>query len=129
MLFTFQQKNKSWCFLLSLLVSIELIQSFQLQHSNVYQIGSRASTDMATMMTMTGTDNNGSDTGAGTGAGAGAGTEDEDEAVAKKRKRDKVMSFLRNAGAVGKNQDFSTAMGVDEGPVGKNKSAVRVRIF
>lgn len=35
------------------------------------------------------------------------------------------MSFLRKVGAVGKNQDFSTAMGVDEGPVGKNRSAVR----
>ena len=32
------------------------------------------------------------------------------------------MAFLRNKGVLGKNKDFSTAMGVDEGPVGKNKS-------
>lgn len=49
----------------------------------------------------------------------------DEEKVQKKRKRDKIMAFLRNKGAVGRNQDFSTAMGVDEGPVGKNKSAVR----
>jgi hypothetical protein len=40
----------------------------------------------------------------------------------KKIKQADVMAFLRKKGAVGKNKDFSTAMGVDEGPVGKNKS-------
>jgi hypothetical protein len=41
---------------------------------------------------------------------------------AKKTKPKDVMAFLRKKGAVGRNQDFSTAMGVDEGPVGKNRS-------
>ena len=45
---------------------------------------------------------------------------------AKKKKREKVMSFLRKVGAVGKNKDFTTAMGVDEGPVGKNSNPVKV---
>jgi len=52
------------------------------------------------------------------------GTTDDNAAPedATKNKRADVMSFLRKKGAVGKNQDFSTAMGVDEGPVGKNKN-------
>lgn len=41
------------------------------------------------------------------------------------RKKKDVMSFLRKVGAVGANQDFSTAMGSDEGPVGKTKSQQR----
>lgn len=43
----------------------------------------------------------------------------------KAKKRKDVMSFLRKVGAVGVNQDFSTAMGSDEGPVGKTKNAKR----
>jgi len=43
----------------------------------------------------------------------------------KKKKSADVMAFLRKKGAVGRNQDFSTAMGVDEGPVGKNRSVVK----
>jgi len=43
----------------------------------------------------------------------------------KEKKRKDVMSFLRKVGAVGANQDFSTAMGSDEGPVGKTKNAKR----
>lgn len=38
----------------------------------------------------------------------------------KKRKRDKVMAFLRKKGVIGARKDFTTAMGVDEGPVGKS---------
>jgi hypothetical protein len=52
-------------------------------------------------------------------------TGDEDksnESEEKKLKQADVMAFLRRKGAVGKNKDFSTAMGVDEGPVGKNRS-------
>ncbi len=54
-----------------------------------------------------------------------AGDDDGDggaKSETKKGKRASVMAFLRRKGAVGRNQDFSTAMGVDEGPVGKNKS-------
>lgn len=47
------------------------------------------------------------------------------ESEEKKLKQADVMAFLRRKGAVGKNKDFSTAMGVDEGPVGKNRSQVR----
>lgn len=47
------------------------------------------------------------------------------EEQVKKRKRDKVMSFLRKKKILGANKDFSTAMGVDEGPVGKNRSVVK----
>lgn len=56
------------------------------------------------------------------------GTPDDDSTLDKGEKigkRADVMAFLRRKGAVGRNQDFSTAMGVDEGPVGKNKSQVR----
>ena len=50
------------------------------------------------------------------------GNAESDKTESKKKKRADVMAFLRKKGAVGKNKDFSTAMGVDEGPVGKNKS-------
>jgi hypothetical protein len=50
-------------------------------------------------------------------------TSEDDNSVSEKGKqRSDVMAFLRKKGAVGKNKDFSTAMGVDEGPVGKNRS-------
>ena len=55
-------------------------------------------------------------------------TDENEEMAMKKKKREKVMSFLRKVGAVSKNKDYSTAMGVDEGPVGKNKSPVKVRL-
>jgi len=38
----------------------------------------------------------------------------------KQRKRDKVMAFLRRQGVIGARKDFTTAMGVDEGPAGKS---------
>lgn len=50
--------------------------------------------------------------------------ESQGEEGSKKNRKD-VMAFLRTKGALGKNKDFSTAMGVDEGPVGKNRSQVR----
>lgn len=50
----------------------------------------------------------------------------KEEDIVKQRKRDKVMSFLRKVGAVGKNKDFSTALGVDEGPVGKTNDPIKV---
>lgn len=37
----------------------------------------------------------------------------------KRRKREKVMAFLRKTGRISANRDFTTAMGVDEGPCGK----------
>lgn len=57
-------------------------------------------------------------------------TSDENSVSEKKgKKRAAVMAFLRKTGAVGRNQDFSTAMGVDEGPVGKNKSQGAFSVF
>jgi len=47
-------------------------------------------------------------------------SKEEEEEEAAQRKRDKVMSFLRKVGRVGGNKDFTTAMGVDEGPSGKS---------
>ena len=49
-------------------------------------------------------------------------TSDDNSVSEKEKHRANVMTFLRKKGAVGKNKDFSTAMGVDEGPVGKNRS-------
>lgn len=37
----------------------------------------------------------------------------------KQRKRDKVMNFLRRMGKIGPIKDFTTAIGVDEGPAAK----------
>lgn len=37
------------------------------------------------------------------------------------RKENKAMEFLRKVGRVGINQDFTNAIGVDEGPSGKAK--------
>ena len=51
----------------------------------------------------------------------------ETEQNKKKKSAADVMAFLRKKGAVGRNQDFSTAMGVDEGPVGKNRSVGKAR--
>ena len=51
--------------------------------------------------------------------------ENTDE-ISKQKKREQVMSFLRKVGAVGKKKDFATAIGVDEGPVGKNNEPVKV---
>lgn len=45
----------------------------------------------------------------------------------KKRKRDKVMDFLRKKGVIGRNKDFTNAMGVDEGPIGKSGGMKRVK--
>jgi glutamyl/glutaminyl-tRNA synthetase len=58
-------------------------------------------------------------------------TSDENNSVSnqKGKKRAAVMALLRKSGAVGRNQDFSTAMGVDEGPVGKNKSQGAFPVF
>jgi len=58
-------------------------------------------------------------------------TSDENSVSAKKGggKRAAVMAFLRKKGAVGPNTDFSTAMGVDEGPVGKNRSQGAFSVF
>ncbi len=50
----------------------------------------------------------------------------EDEESVKQKKRAKVMSFLRKVGAVGNKKDFGTAIGVDEGPVGKNNDPKKV---
>jgi len=50
----------------------------------------------------------------------------EDEEKIKKKKREKVMSFLRKVGAVGKNKDFTFAIGVDEGPGGKINDPIKV---
>lgn len=36
-------------------------------------------------------------------------------------KENKAMEFLRKIGRVGTNQDFTNAIGVDEGPSGKSK--------
>mmetsp|Transcript_23744 Transcript_23744/g.27464 ORF Transcript_23744/g.27464 Transcript_23744/m.27464 type:complete len:323 (-) Transcript_23744:165-1133(-) len=47
------------------------------------------------------------------------------DVVEKTKKREKVMAFLRKVGAVGGNKDFTTAMGVDEGPVGKNSNPMK----
>ena len=41
----------------------------------------------------------------------------------KRRKRDKVMDFLRTKGVISARKDYSTAMGVDEGPAGKSGGA------
>merc|ERR1719469_815916 len=49
---------------------------------------------------------------------------DEDEEAKNKKKRESVMNFLRKTGRVGGVKDFSTAMGVDEGPVGQTKNGV-----
>lgn len=56
---------------------------------------------------------------------------DENENVSpdtKKRKRDKVMDFLRQKGVIGRNKDFTYAMGVDEGPSGKS-GGMKVRSY
>jgi len=50
--------------------------------------------------------------------------EGEDRQIKKKKKRDDVMAFLRKAGRIGSNKDFSTAIGVDEGPAGQIRSGV-----
>jgi len=52
------------------------------------------------------------------------GAEKSNDEDAKKKKRKDVMAFLRKAGKVGGNQDFSTAIGVDEGPAGSIRNAV-----
>lgn len=57
--------------------------------------------------------------------GAGKGErEGEGGKVTKMKKREKVMAFLRKTGRIGSNKDFSTAIGVDEGPAGQIRSGV-----
>jgi len=57
-------------------------------------------------------------------AGAGKDVFEDDVEVKKNLKRDKVMSFLRKSGRIGSNKDFSTAIGVDEGPAGQIRGGV-----
>ncbi len=94
------------------LLCFDLIQSFQLQPLNSSRINSYSCT-RSIFTYVKSTDD-------------GLTTNSSSEEKIKKRKREKVMSFLRNVGAVGKNKDFSTAIGVDEGPLGKNNDPVKV---
>jgi len=47
-----------------------------------------------------------------------------DDEFTKKKKRENVMAFLRKTGRIGGVKDFSTAIGVDEGPAGQIRSGV-----
>jgi hypothetical protein len=50
------------------------------------------------------------------------------EEEGKTTRANKAMDFLRKVGRIGNNQDFTNAIGVDEGPSGKAKG-VRVCVF